>query len=132
MFSWEIMETLVTKTNQYHAQCVVKTSANTKLPWNDVIIEEVYAFLGIVIGMGIIKVPETRDYWSKSSISNVPRFNSILSHGRFKQILSNRHFAGNYSQPPKDDPNYKLCKFGTLFVCSVPNVIYSIQHMRTI
>ena len=95
------MENLVTKINQYHAQCVVKTSANTKLPWNDVIIEEVYAFLGNVIGMGIIKLPEIRDYWSKSSILNVPQFNSILSHGRFKQILSNLNFAGNYSQPPK-------------------------------
>ena len=132
MFSWEIMENLVTKINQYHAQRVVKTSANTKLPWNDVIIEEVYAFLGILIAMGKIKLPEIRDDWSKSSILNVPWFHSILSHSPFKQIVSDLHLAGNYPQPQKDDPNYKLCKFGTLCVCLVPYVIYSIQHLKTV
>ena len=113
-FPQKIVEILIRQTNHYHVQAVAKGSEETKLPWNDVVIEEMYAFLGIVIAMGIIILPEIRDYWCKSSILNLPWFSSVLSRNRFDQILCNLYLADNDLQPPRDDPNYKLYKLGTL------------------
>ena len=125
-FPQEIVEILVPETNRYHVQAVAKGREKTKLPWNDVVIEEMYAFLGIVIAMGIITLPEIRYYWCKSLILNVPWFSSVFSRNCFEQILCNLHLADNNLQPPRDDANYKLYKLSTL-----PD-IHSIAHMRTI
>ena len=48
-----------------------------RLLWINKVIEEMYAFLGIMIAMDIIKLLEIRDYWSRSTILNIPWFHSI-------------------------------------------------------
>lgn len=48
------------------------------------------AFLGVVINMGLIEVPELQDYWSKSFHSNIPFIDKILSR-RFMQIFWTLH-----------------------------------------
>lgn len=103
-FLREIVEILVPETNRYHAQAVAKGREKTKLPSNDVVIEEMYAFLGIVIAMGIITLPEIKYYWCKSPILNVPWFPSVFSRNCFEQILCNLHLAEMISSPQEMTP----------------------------
>ena len=64
----------------YHMLCATAIVTASKLPSTDVSKEEMYAFTAIGIAMGIINLPEIRDYWSTASILNVPWSRSISSH----------------------------------------------------
>ena len=52
------------------------------------------AFIAVILNMGIIKLPDLKDYWSTSNTTNVPFFRSVFSRNRFFQIYSTLH-AGN-------------------------------------
>ena len=71
-----------------------------------------YAFLGLLLAIGITNLPDIHDYWAKEPITNVCWFATILSRDRFCNILRFFHLADNESQPPKESPNYKLYKMG--------------------
>ena len=52
---------IVEKTNRYAEQCLQETNKQ----WSTNA-EEIRAFLGFMILMGINRLPEIRDYWSRS------------------------------------------------------------------
>ena len=108
-FTPEIVNDIVEQTNLYGMQQSKRNNA-----WTYITYEEILAFFGISIAMGIIDLPSIKDYWSSSSILQVPWFPSVMSRGRFITILSSFHLADNRGLPPKDDPKYKLYKLGTL------------------
>lgn len=45
------------------------------------------AFLGVVINMGIINLPELENYWSRAFHNYIPFFGKIFSRRRFLQIF---------------------------------------------
>jgi hypothetical protein len=55
--------------------------------WKDVTVTEFWCFLATVINMGIIGLPNMKDYWSQEWSYHVPFFNYILSRDRFMQIF---------------------------------------------
>ena len=54
---------LVTETNRYAAKCRQNVSEHAR-PWSDVTLEEMKAFVGMLIIMGIDKLPRIELYWS--------------------------------------------------------------------
>ena len=76
--------------------------------------EEVMAFIGMKVAMGIAKLPSLDDYWKKGIIS-MPWFRAVMSRNRFRQILRFLHLADNSKQVPQSHPNYdRLYKRGNL------------------
>ena len=67
---------------------------------------EMMAFIGINIAMGIISLPQGRDYWSCEPILKHKWFSTIMSRNRFLKILRYFHIVDNTTAPSRSDPNY--------------------------
>ena len=67
----------------------------------DVSKEEVLAFIGINVPMGIIRLPRLRGYWSTSLIFSFPWFPAIMSRDRFFKISRYFHLVDATKQEKK-------------------------------
>lgn len=56
LFTPELIDQVVTETNRYYQQEQLKKAS--PMPWKDTKAEEIKAFFGIVLAMGLIKLPE--------------------------------------------------------------------------
>ena len=54
--------------------------------WVDVTADEVRTFLGIIITMGIQRLPRIKDYWSGDSLLGVPAVQQAMSLNRFWEM----------------------------------------------
>ena len=73
--------------------------------------EEMYAFLSVVINMGLNQKPVQHSYWTTCYKSQItPWFGDHLSRDRYFLILKFLHFNNNENLPPIDHPNFKLFK----------------------
>ena len=74
--------------------------------------EEIRAYLGFMILMGINKLPEVRDYWSNGEYLHYSPIADRITKDRFEQITRYLHFADDtlpareegYSRTQKVDP----------------------------
>ena len=75
-------------------------------------VEELQAFIAVNLAMGLLRLPQIRDYWSKSEVLATPWFRSIFSRDRFLQILRYLHLndSSNQKKYGEDgyDPLYKV------------------------
>lgn len=76
--------------NYFRYACESRAAKPSPLKWLPTTPEEIKAFVGVCIAMGIIKLPAIADYFSTEPILSHPWFPSILSKDRFNQI--NRYF----------------------------------------
>ena len=77
--------------------------------------EEIRAFFGVVINMGLIKKPDMKAYWNMSTTQMLtPWFPKHFSRDRFFLLLKFLHFADNAQIPPEGDPDRKLYKVAPL------------------
>ena len=60
--------------------------------------EELCAFLGVNILMGINKLPTIKSYWSVDEGLGNPLIQKAMARGRFLEILQNIHFADNHKE----------------------------------
>ena len=90
---------LVAETNRYAQQCGVQvfTATNER---------EMVAFLGVLIAMGVARLPCMRDYWSKNPILCNTFVASTMPVSRFRALLRFVHLADNTNQ----DPNSRLSR----------------------
>lgn len=111
-FTSTIISILVAQTNLY-----ANTERAAKAPspsnhWKDVVVDEMLAYLGIHIAMGIVNLPNVRDFWSTEPILQHQWFGSIMSRDRFKQILRYFDCADQSGYIPRGqdgyDPLYKI------------------------
>lgn len=108
IFDHQIMSNIVAETNRYAEQ-------NHSKNWSDVTAQEMKAFIGCLIVMGIHQLPALKHYWSSDPFLRVDSVASVMTANRFKKIIENLHCNNNETQPPKSDPNYdKLHKIKPL------------------
>ena len=80
-FTPEIVHTIVEDTNRYAAQCLEgkpTTWATTE--------EELRAYFGFYIYMGLVREPEIRDYWSNDDTFHYSPVAGRISRHRFEEI----------------------------------------------
>ena len=70
--------------------------------------EELCAFLGVNILMGINKLPTIKIYWSVDKGLGNPLIQKAMTRGRFLKILQNIHFADNHKELPKDSDEHMI------------------------
>ena len=78
-------------------------------------VEELQAFFGILIIMGMNPLPSMRLYWSVDKKFHNDRVASIMPLKRFFKILRFLHLNDNASRPNKGEPNYKIHKVKPFF-----------------
>jgi len=79
-----------------------------KRQWTKPNQEEIKAFLGLVLYMGLVKKSQLEDYWSTSFLFGTPGFRDILSHDHFTHLLRNICFYNVNTEPNTQDLLYKI------------------------
>ena len=98
----------VDETNRYAAQTQrnIVPSPRSKLhKWVDVTVTEMWAFLELTIGIGLIVIEDLDKYWSIDELYKLPFFDSVMTRDRFCMILSFLHI-NNETQHPRDHPAF--------------------------
>ena len=104
-FTDEVWDLLVVETNSYASSVVGKSPAAR--PWAPVTVPEMKAFLGIIILMGIFKIPRLEMYWSsRNPHISTPGMANIKSRIRFEQIFRCLHLNNNANQIPTGQPSH--------------------------
>ena len=66
LFTNEVWYLLVEETNRYAAECRASQSARRPWPWHDVTREEMKAFVGMLMVIGVCRLPRIENYWCTS------------------------------------------------------------------
>ena len=94
----ELLEIIVTETKR-HATQKGHNFETTK--------DELKAFLGINLIMGINKLPSLEDYWSTSKFIRNEKIQNVMARTRFQSILQNLLFSSN-GNDGKTGKSYKI------------------------
>nr|XP_034839973.1 piggyBac transposable element-derived protein 4-like [Maniola hyperantus] len=95
----EIINLMVTMTNCYANKTMilkVLRRSSRLVDWKDCDQNEIKKFLGLLIWMGIKKLPKISDYWSKNILYKNPVAGSVMSRNRFELLLRCWHFEDTY------------------------------------
>lgn len=105
-FTDNIWTLLVEETNRYRQQCVTRMPAKHKRPWEDVSLEEMKCYIGVIMVMGVVKLPRITSYWSTDTFLHQSGITKIFPLVRFQQISRYLHLADNESAPPRNAPGF--------------------------
>lgn len=78
-FKDELLASIVEQSNLYHQQ---QSNEDNDTKWNDITIEEMKAFLGILLAIGLVELSKFHDYWAHNTILSVPWLGSIMPRDR--------------------------------------------------
>ena len=76
--------------------------------WRNTSPSEVWTFLGIVVLMGIRRLPRIKNYWSKDCFLGVPSMSQYMSLSRFWALWQNLHLVDNSSVPANSGLSWKI------------------------
>ena len=76
--------------------------------WRNTSPSEVWTFLGIIVRMGIRRLPHIKNYWSKDCFLGVPSMNQYMSLSRFWSLWRNLHLVDNSSVPANSGLSWKI------------------------
>lgn len=89
-FTDELMNNILEQTNKYGRAKIASKNISAHSTWNtwvDVTKAEISAFLGVVLNMGTIPLPNLKEYWTTARNAKIPYFGEIFRRDRFLQIF---------------------------------------------
>ena len=101
-FTTELMTIVVNQTNEYARLCLKEKYDK----WDKISFDELHAYFGFMVLMGMVNLPSIRDYWRKDETFNYRPLTTRISRTRFLQIHRFLHFVDNDSLPPYGDASY--------------------------
>lgn len=132
LLSRDIINNIVIQTNLYANQERVdpRTKASKKTKnWTDTSAEEIEAFIGMLIIMGIHRLPHVSNYWSSDPILGVESVSKVMPLKRFKKLVENIHLNDNSTAIPKGQDGYdKLHKLRPLIMSLNENCSTEYEH----
>ena len=105
-FTDEVWELITTETNTYAAKLRDQSHHTSPRPWNDVSVKEMKTFIGILILMGICRLPRLRLYWTKQHPYICPAICEIMSLTRFEQIYRFLHLCDSNNEVAAGQPGH--------------------------
>ena len=105
-FTNEVWEMMVVETNRYYAQQYAEKPDKHKTEWHDTTKEELQAFVGVLILMGIARLPSFEQYWNENIYTNIPGISGVFTRKRFLQIWRYFHLADNNALLKRGSPGY--------------------------
>ena len=105
LFPDELVQHIADETNRITAQ-------KRRKVWDgDTSCDEMKAFIGVLYLMGIHRLPQFNDYFSKDFVLGVPAVQAVFTQRRFYQLWSNIHLVNNEDAVPAGQPGHdKLFK----------------------
>jgi hypothetical protein len=102
-FSDELINEIVNESNKYAREKILKNTPLQKrsmwYSWKDITLEELKAFFGLIINMGLNEKSELDEYFSTDWAAYSPFFKDVFSKVRFLQIFWNLHICSPPSGP---------------------------------
>jgi hypothetical protein len=97
-FTHDLFKTITTNTNRYAATQRIRAGEEGMREWTDLLVDELYVFIGAIIYMGIHEEPDTSMYWNtdfnKGPLHALP---SHMSLRRYQQIKRYCHISCHQS-----------------------------------
>ena len=103
MFTPSLTDTIVEQTNLYAKQVM---GDEKYADWDEVSVDELKAYLGFCILMGINWLPALDDCWSSDRTLRYSPIADKISRDRFREISRYLHFTDNSTLLPKGSPGY--------------------------
>jgi len=94
----DIITMMVTETNRYAARTAEtkQLQAQSRMRvWSDTNPTEMRQFCGLLLWMGLVRMPTIDCYWRKSSLYRNNIAGNTMTRNRFQLMLANWHFADN-------------------------------------
>ena len=124
----DVIDHIVTETNRFAAQ-----RSSPLLGWESCTSDRLKSFLGLLIIMGIKRLPNLEDYWSTESYLGCPELVSSWPYRQFRALLSSLHFNDNSTAVPRGQPGYdRLHKVRPVLEMVKNNCIVSYKPEREI
>lgn len=96
LFNNEMWEIIVSETNRYYEQQKASDPDHHKTEWHPVTKGEVQAFVGMLILMGIVRLPRFQlMYWESDQLIHQESIVNIMPRTRFFQIWRYFHLEDN-------------------------------------
>ena len=105
-FTDDISNLIAPETNRYHDQQASAEPHKHTVKWTPVRREEIEASVGIMIYMGIVKLPRIKMYWSNDTFLHQETVRSVMSQTRFLQIGRYFHLPNNSKAVPRGSPGF--------------------------
>nr|CAH7746879.1 unnamed protein product [Callosobruchus chinensis] len=107
----EVIDLIVQETNKFAWQKInsggMKNKSRLK-GWSDTNVEEIYCFFGIVICMGLVRVPAVSLYWSKNDLYHNNYICRKMTRDRFLLLLQHIHFNDNENLEASQDRLFRI------------------------
>jgi len=109
-FSEDVWDLMKEETNRYANVCI--TDDPSGRAWSDTTIEELKAFVGMLILMGIVRLPRLELYWSTNfPLISTRGISNVMPKTKFEQLFRFFHLNDNSKQVPYgQDGHDKLFK----------------------
>lgn len=101
-FTSSVMEHIVDQSNKYAAECM----GDKFQTWQQITVQELSAYLGFMILMGLVKLPRLADYWKKDTTYHYSPVASRITRDRFIDLNRYLHFADNSTLSAPQTPGY--------------------------
>ena len=98
-----IWQLIIDQTNLFALQCL---GEEKYAQWVEVTVDELKAYLGFMILVGVVKLPSIYDYWKTSAIFHYSPIASRISRDRFFEISRYFHFTDNTLLSPPGTEGY--------------------------
>lgn len=88
-FTEELVDRIIIDTNNYAAKKLEGKALSSRSLWKtwyNVKKEEFWAFIVVIVNMGIITLGNIKEYWSTDEMSHIPFFANTFTRDRFVQI----------------------------------------------
>ena len=109
LFSEKLCEYIALKTNQYPETIIQNTHLSDRNKRLKVInYTEIYNMFGLIIYLGITRLPEISDYWSLNRIYGNNLCCKVMSRNKFQNLLKYLYF--HTPNPNLKTPNINLLK----------------------
>ena len=94
---------IVNQTNQFALECM---GGEKFAKWTQVTVEELQAYMGFMILMGLVKLPSIYDYRQRDEIYHYSPVASRITRDRFFELHRFLHFTDNSTLAPPCTPEY--------------------------
>ena len=121
-FTITLIDLIVEQTNLYASRVMDPTHYEK---WTKVTAEEILAYFGFMILMGINHLPSLADYWKLDPTYRYGPVADRITRDRFMEISRYLHFVDNTTLAPRTDPAYdKLGKIRPVIDCIQGTIIH--------
>ena len=97
-FTDDFLDSIVLQSNIYASEVMSEESFSN---WHKISLEELKAYFGFYILMGINRLPSLDDYWKLDSVFHCKPIADRITHQRCKEISRYLHFTNNMSLEKK-------------------------------